>query len=273
MKIISSFSGGRTSAYMTIKLKEEYQNLIVLFANTSQENDASLDFVNRCDKEYNLGVIWIEAKVFHGERTGTSYNVVDYKTACRNGSIFEDMIKKYGIPNQAYPHCTRELKLAPINSWIKKNIKENFKVAVGIRADEKDKRESKDAKKNNIFYPLIEELIFKYDINEFWKKQNFDLGLFDYQGNCKTCWKKSNKKLVMIAKEHPEYFDFNIEMETKYGLAGHNIDGNRRVFFRDNKSAQDIIEMACLDQMDIFDFINTIDEDENSGCSESCEAY
>ncbi|GAG65159.1 unnamed protein product, partial [marine sediment metagenome] len=103
MKIISSFSGGKTSAYMTIKLKEMYQDLIVIFANTGQENDETLDFVNKCDMEYDLGVVWLQALVNFKERKGSSFCKVSYRTADRDGFIFEKMIEKYGIPNKAYP--------------------------------------------------------------------------------------------------------------------------------------------------------------------------
>lgn len=273
MKIISSFSGGKTSAYMTLKLKEQYyDDLVVLFANTGQEHEKTLDFVNNCDKEYGLNVIWLESVTHHNKRKSSSYKVVDYESADRDGGVFEEMIKKYGIPNKSYPHCTRELKLNPIKSWIRDNIKTAYKMAIGIRIDEPS-RQSKDAEINSLFYPLIDWKVSKYDVNEFWRLKSFDLGIMDYQGNCKTCFKKSNKKLLTIASENPEWFEFNDKMESLYGISGHNIDGTKRVFFRGHKSAKDIIELSKTEQTDIFDWIAKIDEDENSGCSESCEAF
>jgi len=182
------------------------------------------------------------------------------------------VIEKYGIPNKAYPHCTRELKLNPIKSWIRENVHEDYRMAIGIRFDE-SKRMSKNAERNNLWYPLVEDPTFKMDINEFWDRQEFNLNLQDYQGNCKTCFKKSNKKLLMIALEHPEYFDFNSRMERIFGLAGHNVDGTKRVFFRDNTSTKKLLSLVNFndEQLDIFKTL--IDEDENSGCSESCEAF
>ncbi len=272
MKIISSFSGGKTSAYMTIKLKEKHgDDLIVIFANTGQENEETLNFVHKCDVDFNLGVVWLESKTYP-KRKSSGHIIVDFASADRNGSVFENMIKKYGIPNKAYPHCTRELKLNPIKSWIKKNINDEYKMMIGIRFDE-SKRMSKDAEQNNLWYPLVEGGILKIDINEFWRTQTFNLGLQDYQGNCKTCFKKSNRKLLMIAKQNPEFFDFALEMEKEHGLSGHNIDGNLRVFFRDSTSAKQLLELTKTDQMDIFEFIEKIDDDENSNCSESCEAF
>ncbi len=271
MKIISSFSGGKTSAYMTIGLKEKHgDDLIVLFANTGQENEETLNFVNRCDVEFGLNVIWLESVIHHGNKKGSTYSVVDYESADRIGDVFEEMIKKYGIPNVVWKCCTRELKTNPMENWIKDNVSCEFKHAIGIRFDEQ-KRASKIADKYKIYYPLIEERITKFEINEFWKAQKFNLNLHDYQGNCKTCYQKSTRKLLMIAKENPEHFDFNLKMEEKYG--NHGSGDNKRVFFRKNTSAKKLLSMADLDDQQLTIFKMLIDEDENSSCSESCEAF
>jgi len=273
MRVIASFSGGKTSAYMTIKLKKQYgADLLVLFANTGQEHDETLSFINKCDKTFSLNVVWLESVVHHNQRKSCTYKIVDFDSSDRKGEVFEAMISKYGIPNKAYPHCTRELKLNPINSWIKEHVKEPYKMAIGIRADEA-RRASVHADKNNLFYPLIEDKIHKFEVNEFWDSQSFNLNLKDYQGNCKTCFKKSNKKLSMIAKESPELFKFNLKMEEIHGLSGYNVDGNRRVFFRGHTSAKKLLAMNDVSEIELTKFRSYIDEDENSGCSESCEAF
>jgi hypothetical protein len=273
MKIISSFSGGKTSAYMTIRLKEKYgDDLVVLFANTSQENDETLSFVHKCDVEFKLNVVWLESVTYFHQKKASGYSVVDFSTACRDGMVYENMIKKYGIPNKSWPHCTRELKLNPIKSWIKDNIKGNYKMAIGIRADE-SKRVSSAAEKNHLFYPLVDEKINKIDINDFWENQLFNLNLHDYQGNCKWCFKKSNKKISMLIKENPEWFEFTDRMERLYPYSGANLDGNKRVFFRQKMSTQDLLFANDISYSDLEKFKSFIDDDENSGCSESCEAF
>lgn len=272
MKIISSFSGGKTSAYMTIKLKQKYPDLIVLFANTGQENQETLDFVHNCDIEYNLGVIWLEVLVHHGERKSTGFKIVDYELASMEGEPFEEMILKYGIPNKAFPHCTRELKLNPIKAWLKHNKIVDYKMAVGIRIDE-ERRSAIDAVKNKLFYPFIEQKIDKIDVNDFWEDQPFNLELEDYQGNCKWCWKKSTKKLLRIMQENPEQFDFPERMEQLHGLSGYNEDGTKRVFFRGNVSTKKLKEMRSYIDDSILSQMTIFDNDENSSCSESCEPF
>ena len=102
-KLFVSFSGGETSGYMCWYLKNQRQNdfeMIFVFANTGEENEETLKFVDQCDKEFDLNLVWIEA-VFNPEfGIGTNYKIVNYKTASRNGEPFKDGISKLGIPNK-----------------------------------------------------------------------------------------------------------------------------------------------------------------------------
>ena len=205
-KLFISFSGGETSAFMTLWLlenkREEYDEIVVLFANTGQENEETLRFVDRCDKRFGFNVVWVEAEVQQG-RVGTKHRVVDFETASRDGRPFEDMIKKYGIPNQAYPHCTRELKLRPMQSYFRDLgwKKLTFDTAVGIRSDEIDRMAPKNGEFKTI-YPLITDVpMTKPMINDFWRSQPFRLNLAGYQGNCKWCWKKTPRKLMTLINE------------------------------------------------------------------------
>ena len=152
--LLVSFSGGETSGFMCdwlIRNKSDEYNMVFVFANTGEENEETLDFVNKCDKDFNLNLIWVEAVVHHGERLGTSHRIVDFKTASRKGEPFEEVIKKYGLPNQNFPHCNRELKLRPIHSYIKKSLGwTDYKTAIGIRYDEIDRMVADRVAQNNI---------------------------------------------------------------------------------------------------------------------------
>jgi hypothetical protein len=98
------------------------------------------------------------------------------------------------------------------------------------------------AKEMRLIYPLISKDMIpatKAMVNFFWKQMPFRLELKGYQGNCVTCWKKSDKKLFQIYKENPKAFDFMHRMERKYPLNFNT--GKKEVFFRDNRSATDIM--------------------------------
>jgi hypothetical protein len=258
--LLVSFSGGETSAFMAQWLnnnyeKYGYENIVFVFANTGEENEETLKFVEQCNKYFKLNIQWIEADIIHEHKKGTRYYRTDFDNASRKGEPFQQMIAKYGIPNQANPQCTRELKGAPILSFGKDWFnREKYHTAIGIRIDESDRMNEK-AKKMGFIYPLIDETMIpasKPMINFYWRSMPFRLELKGYQGNCKTCWKKADKKLYQIAKETPQFFDFMDKMEEKYG----NFFPPQRIekwlkegkevpkditFFRNNRSAKQML--------------------------------
>lgn len=274
-KLLVSFSGGETSAFMAQWLwrnKQDEYDMIFVFANTGQENEETLSFVENFSKFFGIQVVWVEAVAHHGSRKGCTHKIVSFKTASRNGEPFEDVIKKYGIPNQSFPHCTRELKLNPINSYAKSIGWKGYYTAVGIRSDEAD-RMIKTAKKKRLIYPLINKdmiTMTKPEINIFWKLQPFRLQLKGYQGNCKTCWKKADSKLFTIAQESPEKFKFMDEMEYKYPRVGAEFIKYKnmpdRTFFRKHRSTQEVLEQSK-------NWDGTVEDDADLIGGDSCEIY
>lgn len=276
--LIVSFSGGRTSGYMSWWLKnyksDEY-NLYFVFANTGQEDERTLDFVHECDVNFDLNLVWLESVVHHGKRQGCTHKVVNYETAHRGTDLFEEMIKKYGIPNKSYPHCNRELKLNPIKSWMRENGLKKAFTAIGIRVDEMD-RMSVSADKNRLIYPLVSMAPQTKDgVRYWWSKQSFDLDVEEHYGNCVTCFKKSDRKLMTLAKTNPRLFQFNDDMEQKYGTVNCK-EGTNRVFFRSNTSARKLVGRAHLENFEPFKENSQEyqpDLDLSNGCSESCDIY
>ncbi len=282
-KLLVSFSGGETSAYMAQWLwnnKRDEYDMIFVFANTGLENDETLNFVNRCQLHFGFPIVWVEAEVNPLARKGTKHRVVDYVTANREGRPFEDTIKKFGIPNMATPHCTREMKQRPIESYAKSIGWHSYYTALGIRVDE-PKRISPNFCARKLLYPLIHARpMTKPKINFWWSQQPFRLGLKGYQGNCKSCWKKSDNKLYAIAKENEMAFSFFGHMELKYDKY---IPESRLAlmelreelpqqlypvrFFRGNKSVQDIVNESKNFTKEVLDDAMQFDE------SESCDVY
>lgn len=288
-KLLVSFSGGETSAYMAqwlwMNKRHEYE-MIFVFANTGQENEETLIFVDRCSKHFGWPVVWIETKMNMQYRKGASFTVVDFETADRTGKVFEDVIKKHGIPNQSTPHCSRELKQYPIKAYAKSIGWKDYYTAIGIRSDEID-RMNPNREKLRLIYPLIHDRpITKPKINFWWNQQPFRLRLKGYEGNCKWCWKKGETKLWTILKNNPESFDFPKRMEEKYGqfipekrlesMKSKGVEPNLPVrFFRKNRSVEDLVrecqlfkrnipdDAASFDtQLDLLDLLN-MDFEEN----------
>lgn len=290
-KLLISFSGGLTSAFMTKwcldNLSDRYEMLVV-FANTGKEREETLDFVRECDEKFGFNSVWVEAVVNMSHGKGVSARVVDFDSASRDGRPFEDVIRKYGLPNVKFPSCTRELKLNTIRSYARSIGWKGYYTAIGIRVDEVD-RISPDRIKKKFIYPLVSMVpMGKSDIYDFWDKQDFRLNLKTYEGNCDLCFKKSDRKLMTILLENPGFADWWRDIEVKYG---HHLPWNKNKeaelpvrIFRQGRSVDDLLWMSenlrfdrAIDESRViarykqlsFDF----DIDLSNGCSESCEVF
>lgn len=271
-KMLICFSGGRTSAYMTYRLLHEYADqyeIVVIFANTGQEDDATLRFVNACDEQLGFNVIWLEAVPVMGKRARTGWKRVDYTTASRTGVPYEGVIQKYGLPNQNFLHCTRELKELPIHGYLWDELgweKGGYITAIGMRADEPKRTTSKkpdrQTKQNKVFplahwWPTTKE-----DVLDFWADMPFDLEIPEHRGNCTWCYKKSQAKLRRVWQEKKGDFAFPLLMERMYGEINAP-EGEIRKMFRGNLSTSQLIAM--------FEETGPTDEPERTSAPGSCD--
>lgn len=290
-KLKVSFSGGRTSAMMSYLIKKHWSDIydiVFVFANTGQEHENTLIFVDQCDKAFDLNLVWVEAVVHFVNGVGSTHKIINFETASRNGEPFEEVIKKYGVPNMTFVTCNRELKLNTMKSYMNSIGWDDYFSAIGIRPDEK-RRVNKKQEEYKILYPLIDEWPSdKQDVMTFWENQEFDLQIEERQGNCVWCWKKSDKKHFQNISKNPEFYDFPRRMEKLYGwngapTYGEIVDGRKpRVSFRHHRSTDDLFaeaqaigiypnipikelrsESARQQEFDI----------DAGGCGESCEAY
>jgi hypothetical protein len=270
-----SFSGGRTSAYMTKLLIDNWSDryeFIVTFANTGLEHPKTLEFIHNCDKVFGFNTVWLESVVQHDKRSAPTHKIVTFETASRKGEPFEEVIKKYGIPNSAFPGCTRDLKLAPIKSYFKSlGIDEHkIRTAIGIRTDETRRVNAKTAEARTLEYPLIAVWPSdKQDVLDWWEDQPFDLGIDEFEGNCLGCWKKSLKKHFMQIERDPSVYDFHKRMEAEHEFTGPQ-QGHRH-FFRNDMTT---IQLFKAYEEQGGQPRRMIEQPhENSGCSESCELF
>lgn len=284
-RLICSFSGGRTSAYMTWRVlqewRDQYDEITVLFANTGLEHKKTLEFVKNCDEHFGFNTVWLEAVIDPTLGVGNKHKVVSFQTASRNGEPYYDHCAKHGIPSVAAPKCTASLKLDPMRAYLRDALghaRRDYEQCVGIRADEIDRMQDPTSRRGKgLLYPLVKWGVTKAQVLDWWAAQSFDLDLPEYLGNCVTCFKKSDRKLMTIAKRHPEYFEPMARMEKDHATAGNR--GEYQNFFRKNRNTADIIASSkqpfiewtpttAQQQIGMF----SLDElDVSNGCTESCE--
>jgi hypothetical protein len=148
-----------------------------------------------------------------------------------------------------HPFCSSALKNETITRYLRSIGLRNgtYQTAIGIRADEAHRINWNTAKKRNLIYPLATDFKASKDfIRNWWERQDFDLQLKDFEGNCDLCWKKSQRKILTIINENPNLIDWWMEMEVKYGKGRHT-------FFRNNASASDMLKKSTLPFEKAFD--------------------
>lgn len=215
-----SFSGGRTSAYMLWRVLQSNNGIppemIVCFANTGREDEATLRFVRDCSEHWNVPITWVE---YRNDERG--YALVDFETASRNGEPFEAIIKKRNyLPNPVTRFCTVELKIRAMHRHLRElgwaDGKDGWDQMIGIRADEmrrvtkiRARGHSTESSKETMLMPLADAGLTVQDVAEFWETQPFQLELATFNGrtlagNCDLCFLKPAGQVQSLIAERPE---------------------------------------------------------------------
>lgn len=262
-----SFSGGRTSAYMLWRVLQANHGLpdeaVVCFANTGKEDEATLRFVDRCSKEWDVPITWVEYA--EAEETKDRFRVVDFETASRDGEPFEAIIRRRNyLPNPVSRFCTVEMKVRAIHRYLKSIGWTEWDSMLGIRADEQRRL----AKIGNQDYGKHEEKIAplgrvgvtKETVGEFWRNQPFDLELpningVTYHGNCDLCFLKGTSQTMSLIQEKPERAVWWAKMEALALALASKPDGAR--FRKDRPGYAEMMAYATT-QTDFFGNDETI---------------
>lgn len=210
-----SFSGGRTSAYMLWRVLQSNNGLPsearVLFCNTGKEEEATLQFVDRCSQEWDVPITWLEY------RDPAMFEQVTFATASRKGEPFEAVIRQRGgyLPNRVARYCSSEMKTRTMHRYLKSLGWEEWDTFIGIRADE-PRRVAKfranphpEYKGEEVHMPLAIKQVGSHDIADFWKASAFDLELPNINGktmhgNCDLCYLKPASQILSLIQEKPE---------------------------------------------------------------------
>jgi len=259
-----SFSGGRTSAYMLYKVLEAHNMSLpseakIIFCNTGKEENATLDFINQCSKEWNVEITWLEFAVVNGEKIS---KVVNYDTASRNGEPFETVIKWFEptLPNGRARYCSSQMKTRTMHRHLKSLGWEDWDSFIGIRADE-PRRVAKfranphpENKHETVFMPLVPDNVSSKEVGDFWANQTFDLGLPNMNGktmhgNCDLCMLKPKSQILSLIQEKPERALWWIKQEEQAATRCH---GDGKFFAIDRPSYAQMHKYAA-EQTDMFD--------------------
>ena len=271
MKTINSLSGGKTSSYIAAnypadydifslvriedqkckfpdaKIRQEVEDRIQApFVGTAEDD---MIIYTMLDLEQYIGrkITWVTGKTFEG-------TIRKYKM--KNGG--------YYLPNKVTRYCTTDMKTIPIANWRYNNIDGDVEMRFGYRANESRRAKSMLEKLNDNgmtevkiivgkhdngknkwktieyckpSFPLIDDNIFKDNVEEYWKDKDVR---FAYMNNCIGCWWRQPLLLKKMANKHPEKMQWFADLEDEAGST-----------FRSDIKYSDIIKWQS--QIELFD--------------------
>lgn len=236
---VNSVSGGKTSAYIVSNYKADYN--VFSLVRTSDKSCLFPDAKLRQEVSDRLGTEFIGTL----EDDMIIYTIFDLeqfigqKIHWVTGKTFDEVItrgdKKY-LPNVTQRFCTSEMKLQPLFEWWDKNFDEPVEMRIGYRANElrrvdnMHKRLNKDgilthrkivgkSKTQNKWadiawekptFPLVEDNIFKDNIEEYWRDKPVR---FAYMNNCIGCFHRNEMLLKLMSEKFPEKFNWFVKQE------------------------------------------------------------
>jgi len=217
MKKVNSLSGGKTSIYIAANYPADY-NVFSLV----RTDDKKCLFP---DKKLRQVVSDKIGKEFIGtlEEDEIIYTILDLeqfigqKINWVSGITFDEVVEKKGgwLPNKLHRYCTTNLKLIPIFEWWYENINDPVEMRIGYRANEVKRAIRMNEKLNenglleikatvskhpsgrnkwqifewqNPTFPLIDDGIYKDNIEEFWKDKPVR---FAWMNNCVGCFHRN----------------------------------------------------------------------------------
>ena len=267
-------SGGRSSGYMLRKILDANggipDNAICIFNNTGKEREETLVFVNEMATQWGVDIVWLEywfdstAKGVKGAPK-VKHRVVAFDTCSRMGEPFEAMIKnKQYLPNVVHRICTAQLKIGTTERYLRRQIGwKGWRDIVGIRGDERSRAERMIKSRCTIDAPMFWAKVDKDEIGDYWKNNNFDLGINSAKSNCDACFLKARSDIIQTFKNEPTRAAWWIKMENLV-RKNKRAEGQSINQFRKDKSMAELLDMAMHDDVPV----NTTDAKVDCFCGD-----
>ena len=198
MQRVINFSGGKTSAYMTIH--EYREGDLVIFCDTGREHPKTYKFINDFEAHENIPIIRLQYE----------------------GGFRRLLDKTKQVPNNFKRFCTVELKIKTARRYLRSLGITKYENLVGFRYDEplRVKRRKKMWKTVTDIFPLYEKKIDKQVINDYWNKKPYNLEIPSILGNCTLCFMKGKNAIMNILSTYPELADEWIKDEENNKVIG-----------------------------------------------------
>jgi hypothetical protein len=239
MKTVNSLSGGKTSSYIAANYPADYN--IFALVRTDDKNCLFPDAKIRQIVSDKIGYEFIGTL----EEDMIIYTMLDLEQyigreiVWLSENTFEHVIKKHSnyLPNIMSRFCTTDMKVFPIAQWCYDNTDLPIEMRIGFRANEMSRAKNmierqvdgienfkfrvgekngrnqwKELPYRKVYFPLIDEGIFKDKIESFWKDKPVR---FAYQNNCVGCFHRNELMLKHMSVKAEKQFDWFVKQEQK----------------------------------------------------------
>lgn len=266
MKTINSLSGGKTSSYLAVNYPVDHNifSLVRIDDEKCKPSDIKMiqlvndklekygylekygEFVATAEDDKILKVMFDLEQMIGSEIVWVCHHSLD-----------KWIDKKGMLMNMTMRYCTTETKIIPICEWVVNELmlKGDFQPVFmnqGIRFDEFERAKtglgreyrnkiitgkSNNGKRNKwteyfwavANYPLIDDEIFHFSIQEFWKEKEID---FPIDSNCIGCFWKDVQQLRKNWDDHPnkmEWFSYQEKRKNHFFKPNINYDQIKEV--------------------------------------------
>jgi len=237
VKYIVSFSGGKDSTAMLLRLLEEARPVDdIVFCDTTAEFPQMYEHIEKVEKYIGRRITILRPE------HDFEYMMLEYDVAARNGKEKKGKL----WPNPRLRWCTGYFKQDQMRKYMKQ-FNEEVTQYIGIAADEKI-REHKDKVKRRLVYPLVEWGMTERDCLQYCYDRGFTLGGLYEKFNrlsCYLCPMKSLNELRIIRRDFPELWKHMMELdERSIKIAGYSFRPNCTIadltdrFEREEKETQ-----------------------------------
>lgn len=270
---VVSFSGGRTSAYLTYLLKkigeEGKHNVKFVFMDTGAEHPSTYDFIRNVVCYWNIDLICLRLVIDPQLGKANTYKIIAVDEICNDLQPWIDACSKYGTPYIHGPFCTRTMKLEVFERYCKDAFGNDYHTWIGIRADEPKRLKER----NHVSYLADISNFDKQDVIDWWNQQPFDLTIPEHLGNCVFCIKKGINKIALAVRDEPKLANEFLEViNSKSVRIVERRQQESKIMYRGNLSLEDIIIMySSQEYEEITATIRGMKGYESGSCSESCE--
>ena len=268
MKTVNSLSGGKTSSYIAANYPANFD--VFSLVRTSDKNCMYPDKKLRQIVSDKIGTEFIgtleDDVIIHTMLDLEQF--IGREITWVTGKTFDDVLKTAGtLPDPLRRYCTTQMKLDPIFEWWRKTINSPVNMRIGFRANEQGRaKRMKDKTNSSGFlemkaiigkrktqnkwgliewqkpvFPLIEDNIFKDQIEMFWKDKQVR---FAWMNNCVGCFHKNPLLIRKMWDKHPNKIQWFAEQE--------RIKHTKDVWYKDkNLSYNDVKKWNT--QAELFD--------------------